>query len=165
MNPWVLNIGLALAGVVFVKREAIVDTVKNIGLAPRGIRLNNPGNIEINPANPWGGETVPSTDSRYAQFEHAVYGIRAIARTLNTYRLQYGLTTIRQVISRWAPDFENNTEAYISHVSQRSGLAENDDIRKNFAGVIAAIIHHENGQQPYTMELIQAAIDMASREL
>lgn len=165
MNFWVVNIGLALASVAVVKRDVIVETVKSIGQAPRGIRLNNPGNIEINSSNPWGGETVPSSDSRYAQFEHPVYGIRAIARTLDTYRLRYGLTTIRQVITRWAPDHENDTESYIQSASQRSGLSPNDDIRKNFPAFIAALIYHENGQQPYSLELIQAAIDMATREL
>lgn len=169
---WVL---LAGAGVVMASKPTVtVTAAKTAGkvvasgvkaalnvLEPLGIRLNNPGNIEFNAANNWLGEVRPSSNKRYTQFSHPVYGIRALARTLNTYGEKYGLRTVRQVIERWAPEEENDTEAYIADVVQRAGIGPGVDIRANFAGVVAAIIHHENGKQPYDMQLIQEAIAMA----
>lgn len=169
----------ALAGlgsVAVTKPEATVQIAATAGRAvasgvnaiytavagdPLGIRLNNPGNIEINKNNKWAGEITPSSHRRYAQFSHPLYGIRALAETLETYRLSHGKVSVRDVITRWAPPHENDTAAYIRHVCQKSGLTENQDIRANPAGVVAAIIHHENGKQPYTLQLIQSAIDMS----
>ena len=42
-----------------------------------------------------------------------------------TYYGKYGLKTIRDIVSRWAPAKENNTEAYIRHVSDYTGIAPN----------------------------------------
>ncbi len=154
---------LAVISALAMNRERIVETVKSVIQAPLGIRLNNPGNIEINTANPWMGEVRPSAHGRYTQFSHPVYGIRAMAKTLATYRAQYGLTTIREVIQRWAPKSENDTEAYIRSVSQRAGLAPDKDIRTALPAVIAAMIYHENGQQPYDMQMIESAIELANR--
>lgn len=156
-----------------VKPEATLTAAKTAGgivksgissalntLEPLGIRLNNPGNIEYSAANKWLGE-VPSSHPRYTQFSHPLYGIRALARTLMTYGDRYGLRTVRQVVGRWAPEHENDTESYIADVVQRAGIGPDVDIRSNFAGVVAAIIHHENGKQPYDQRLINEAVVMA----
>ena len=42
-----------------------------------------------------------------------------------TYYGKYGLKTIRDIVSRWAPAKENNTEAYIRHVSDYTGISPN----------------------------------------
>ena len=90
---------------------------------PRGLRNNNPLNIEkTKGGNPWQGEVVPSKDSRFAQFTSMAYGYRAAFKLLNNYQRNYGLDTIRKMISRWAPSNENHTEAYVKTVSGRSGV-------------------------------------------
>ncbi|MBO7099343.1 MAG: hypothetical protein J6W21_05715, partial [Bacteroidaceae bacterium] len=54
------------------------------------------------------------------------YGWRAAFVILcRTYYGKYGLKTIRDIVSRWAPAKENNTEAYIRHVSDYTGIAPN----------------------------------------
>ena len=40
----------------------------------------------------------------------------------NTYYNKYKLRTIRDIVSRWAPNNENNTAAYIRHVSDYTGI-------------------------------------------
>ena len=52
---------------------------------PRGIRNNNPGNIEC--GSPWQGLRPQNerTDNRFAQFADQVFGIRALACVLITY--------------------------------------------------------------------------------
>lgn len=43
----------------------------------------------------------PSRDSAFKQFESLAWGYRAIFVLLDTYRIRYGLDTIRGMISRW----------------------------------------------------------------
>lgn len=117
---------------------------------PRGLRNNNPLNIEkTKGGNPWQGEVVPSKDSRFAQFTSMAYGYRAAFKLLNNYQRNYGLDTIRKMISRWAPSNENHTEAYVKAVSGRSGVpadgritATNHDV---MVPIVAAMSFVENG--------------------
>lgn len=110
---------------------------------PRGLRNNNPLNIEkTKGGNPWQGEVVPSKDSRFAQFTSMVYGYRAAFKLLNNYQRNYGLDTIRKMISRWAPPKEkkNNTEAYIKAVADKSGTPENSRITTTNHDVMVPIV-------------------------
>lgn len=123
---------------------------------PRGIRNNNPLNIEYNAANKWDGQT--GTDGRFAKFSEPFFGIRAAARLLKNYGTKYGITTVRAIIARWAPATENNVEAYVNSVVKRSGKFPDMYLTEaDYPDVIAAMIYHENGQQPYTMALIREA--------
>lgn len=115
----------------------------------RGLRNNNPGNIRQNSDN-FLGEIKPSADPSFKQFESIEYGYRAIFVTLNTYQKKYGLSTIRAMISRWAPPKDNNdTEAYIRAVSSESGVPENSHITSTnkdvMIPIVAAMSRVENG--------------------
>ena len=115
----------------------------------RGLRNNNPGNIRQNSDN-FLGEVKPSSDPAFKQFESIEYGYRAIFVTLNTYQKKYGLSTIRAMISRWAPPKDNNdTEAYIRSVSAESGVPENSRITSTnkdvMIPIVAAMSRVENG--------------------
>lgn len=115
----------------------------------RGLRNNNPGNIRQNSDN-FLGEVKPSSDPAFKQFESIEYGYRAIFVTLNTYQKKYGLSTIRAMISRWAPPKDNNdTEAYIRAVSSESGVPENSHITSTnkdvMIPIVAAMSRVENG--------------------
>ena len=68
------------------------------------------------------GEVRPSRDSAFKQFESLAWGYRAIFVLLDTYRIRYGLDTIRGMISRWAPPSENHTETYIRAVAADTGI-------------------------------------------
>lgn len=116
----------------------------------RGLRNNNPLNIEkTKGGNPWLGEIVPSADSRFAQFRSMAYGYRAAFKLLNNYQKNYGLDTIRKMISRWAPSNENHTDAYVETVSNRSGVPANSRItttnRDVMVPIVAAMSYVENG--------------------
>src|SRR3546814_18603564 len=90
-------------------------------MIPRVIRLNNPGNIEH--GAPWEGLDPRNRDPRFCGFVSPEYGIRAIVRVLITYydkrRARDGsrIDTVREIVERWAPAGENNTEAYAKHVA------------------------------------------------
>lgn len=142
--------GLAIAGVVLMRER-------------RGIRNNNPGNIEYHPANNWNGQT--GSDGRYAIFSDPVYGIRALAKLLRNYQSRHGLTTTRQIITRWAPPNENATESYIQSVVAQTQYPADMFIDLNgsprLTALVKAIIQHENGKQPYTDAQISQGISMA----
>lgn len=135
-----------------------VNPVNNTGTAPRGIRNNNPLNIEFNPANKWQGQT--GTDGRFAIFTTPFFGIRAAGRLLRNYRNNHGLNTPRGIISRWAPAFENNVSAYLNSVTKRTGFFPDLILNQSdYPKLVEAMILHENGQQPYTMQLIAEAVN------
>lgn len=128
-------------------------TASTSGRAPRGIRNNNPGNLRRS-GDPWQGLADRQGDVEFFTFETAIYGIRALARTLISYQDKHGLRTIRQIISRWAPPNENNTNAYIRAVATEVGQDADQilDMHRfdHLLPLTKAIIRHENGQQPYT---------------
>lgn len=116
---------------------------------PRGIRNNNPGNIEIGP-NKWQGK-VPkeqNTDGRFEQFVDMTRGVRALARTLLTYEKK-GFNTVAKIIGRWAPTSENNTILYIEFVASKmrvdpQAVIDIDDY-EIASQLVKAIIQKENG--------------------
>jgi hypothetical protein len=135
---------------------------------PRGIRNNNPGNIDRTPKRTaWQGRVPDNalTDPRFEQFEHAKWGIRAICRTLITYQDKHELNSVREIIDRWAPPVENNTEAYIQAVARKIGVAPDEAISVHEYDVmrelVVAIISHENGQQPYSGADIDEGLRLA----
>lgn len=130
----------------------------------RGLFLNNPMNIRISP-EPWRGKVKPSRDDEFETFDSPENGIRAGVKIILTYRYKYGLDTIRSIINRWAPPSENNTSAYIDDVSDRVGLDANSaldlDDKELFGDLIQAIIHHEQGSQPYTDAQVNDGVERA----
>ena len=119
---------------------------------PRGIRNFNPGNIRHVKGTRWQGMSANQNDTAFVQFTGPQWGIRAIARTLITYQDKHDLRTIRQIIGRWAPPNENNTESYIRQVATRLGVSPDARIDvydyHTMRGLAEAIIRHENGSGP-----------------
>lgn len=130
---------------------------------PRGIRNNNPGNIRHGAnwqgLNPNGKEIDPY----FCVFQTPVAGIRALAKVLINYKKIYGLNTVRQIISRYAPPNENQTTAYVQSVARQLGVLPDVVIDIEERGVLTvfvkAVIRMENGIQPYSDETIQKGID------
>lgn len=126
--------------------EAVLNAV-----LPRGIRNNNPGNIEYisDPARAWRGQVA--TDGRFGVYDTIANGVRALGKQLLKYD-ERGLSTVREIISTWAPGHENDTAAYVSAVAREIGVSPNErlDVRAALPRLAGAIIRHENGQQPFT---------------
>ncbi len=127
----------------------------------RGLRNNNPGNIRQ--GDNWEGLTDPQTDPTYCTFISMEYGVRALAKTLGTYHNRYGLHTVRQIITRWAPPNENDTAAYIAHVCEVLSVGPDDTIDwdNQLSALIRAITLHENSYDPITTPQMVAGIQMA----
>jgi hypothetical protein len=114
---------------------------------PRGLRNNNPGNIRKN-SDVFQGEKT-SSDKEFKQFKSMAYGYRAIFKILYNYYRNYKLDTIRKMIGRWAPENENDTDAYVKAVSDYAGIPADDPInvndREQMIRIVAAMSRIENG--------------------
>lgn len=82
-----------------------------------GVELNNPLNIRYNSANNWRGQE--GAERGFCKFKSVAYGIRAAYILLTNY-IKFGCNTLEDIISRWAPPSENDTENYISFVEEET---------------------------------------------
>lgn len=133
------------------------------GNPPRGIRNANPGNIRRTGTD-WQGMAEDQNDPAFIEFQNPIWGIRALARTLETYQSKHGLKSVEGIIGRWAPPEENDTRAYIRAVADRLGVAPGEPqpwTPSQTRELIAAIIHHENGIQPYRDSAIEKGMQRA----
>lgn len=125
----------------------------------RGIRNNNPGNIEF------AGQDGATSDGRFAQFRTPFEGLRALSRQLLRYydgkTTGKQLRTVSDIVSTWAPKNENDTLAYIAHISQMLGVSPDAEINLRDPNVMTTmmngIIQKENGRNPYGDEMVRAA--------
>ena len=150
-----------LSDTVAGSRRAVSDG--GSGDSARGIRNNNPGNLEFSKTNPWAGQT--GDDGRFAKFETPEHGIRALGRNLLSYQRQ-GIDTVNDIINRWAPPSDNNnTDAYIAAVCAQLGVAPEQQLDASnpdtLKALCAAIIHHENGSQPYSDQQLATGVSAA----
>lgn len=112
--------------------------------APRGIRNNNPGNIE---GLHFGATGLDS--GGFAQYATLSDGLHAEDRQLQIYG-QRGIDTIAAIAAKWAPAAAgNNVQAYIAALKKSTGFDANTPLNLNDpavrAKIAAAINQHENG--------------------
>ena len=119
---------------------------------PRGIRNNNPGNIRNSEANEWLGEVASKEkqDEDFEEFQDMAHGVRAMMCLLTNYQRKYNLNTIRELIGRWAPRNENDTNLYVRLVCDEMGVPATMGIDLSDKGTICALvdamIYVENGK-------------------
>lgn len=114
----------------------------------RGMRNRNPGNIEKSAAK-WQGE-IDGDDDRFCTFESMAYGCRALIKTLMTYHEKHGLSTVEEIVGRWAPASENDTRSYVLSVASAISRAPDEAIPfgadpSYYLAVAKAIARHECG--------------------
>lgn len=133
----------------------------------RGIRNNNPGNIDFNPANKWQGQlnVDKRIEPRFCRFDTPENGIRALGKLLQTYQSKYGLSTVEGIIGRWAPSVENNTGAYVRAVQETIGSIPSATITlkdpRTLMLMIKAIIRHENSNYEYPDSVLAEGVRRA----
>lgn len=146
---------------------AIAGASDAIGGAVRGIRNNNPGNIRRG-ADQWEGMSASQTDGAFVQFDSMAYGIRALAVILRNYQARYNVSTVRQIVNRWAPSSENDTGAYIDAVSMYADVGPADYLNLSDGPtlflIVRAIIRQEIGAIPAALvsdTYVNAGISLA----
>lgn len=130
---------------------------------PRGVRLNNPGNIRHDGRTVWVGQSPTQADPDFVTFLSATYGIRAMAKILHSYKLD-GVATIAAAINRWAPaSDDNDTTAYWQDVCARCEIEPTApvDLDEIAPQLITAIIAHECANYAYPEQTILDGIALA----
>lgn len=125
---------------------------------PRGLRNNNPGNIRVN-TDHFQGEIKPSEDKAFKQFKTMSYGYRAMLKMLQNYKQNRGCNNLRKMISRWAPENENNTNAYILYVAEFAGISPDEEVntsdRELMCKIAAGMSRIENGREAKMSEIME----------
>ena len=131
----------------------------------RSARNNNPGNIESN-STAWVGKT--GDDGRFVTYATPEHGVRAMGKTLETYQDKHGLTSVNQMIARWAPPNENNTTNYANFVATEMGISPDAEIDLSAnpelaQKMVGAMIKMEGGLEAYNYfkPAIKGGLDMA----
>lgn len=116
--------------------------------APRGLRNNNPGNLEKTNGK-WGAE-VDGKDSRFATYATPEAGLNALSNLLIN---KYNGLSLEKIISKYAPSHENDTNSYIKNLASSAGIDSKTPLNLNDPNiripVMKGIIKIENGFQPY----------------
>lgn len=137
----------------------------------RAQRNSNPGNVEA--GQEWQGlmpraQMTPdqAAEARFAVFESPKWGFRALGIILLNYVRLHGLTTIRQIIGRWAPSIENDTGSYVTAVARGVGVGPDTplDFTKPdlLAALAKAIAIHEAGSWLFNDDDLESGIHMAA---
>ncbi|HBN7019217.1 TPA: hypothetical protein PJF92_000095 [Escherichia coli] len=123
----------------------------------RGFRNHNPGNLR----------SAPNTTGKsggFSTFQNDDDGLSAMARQLMLFG-DRGNNTINGFIHTYAPRNENDTRAYINSVSGNTGIQAQERVNlhdpETLKAIMAAMIKHENGVQPYSEEQLTKAIQSA----
>jgi hypothetical protein len=94
---------------------------------PRGIRNNNPLNIEAGNFTQ-GQPGFAGSDGRFAKFSSMDQGTAAADALLQSYAKR-GLNTVNGIVNRWAPPSDNNpTPIYAATVAKDLGVGPGDRI-------------------------------------
>lgn len=122
-----------------------------------GFRNHNPGNLRD-------ASNATGRNKGFSTFSSDEDGLAAMARQLMLYG-DRGNNTPGGILHTYAPRTENKTQQYINDVSARTGYdsrqrldLHNPEVLKN---LMAAMIQHEQGSQPYTEEQLKNAIQSA----
>lgn len=96
----------------------------------RGMMLNNPFNIEKTDIH-WLGKCYLSADPTFEQFDTMEHGLRAGFKDLLAAFNEHKRTTIKTIVTAYAPPEENDTDAYCAAVCKYTGYGENDQVNLN----------------------------------
>ncbi|WP_129551810.1 hypothetical protein [Komagataeibacter xylinus] len=130
---------------------------------PRGIRNNNPGNLQYE--GQAGAHMETGTNRpRYAAFPTMDAGIQALQKQLVLYNNR-GLNSVASILPKYAPATENDTDGYIASLSRQMHVAPNTPLDLTNPAVqrqmIYGISNVENGHDSVSLDQIDRAIGRA----
>jgi len=125
---------------------------------PRSIRNNNPGNLRT---AKWilDNFKISIDDDGFVIFENPLDGLTALLRLLDSN--VYKDLTIEEVINKYAPPFENDTNNYVNYIcNPNRSTIRKDFILKNLSALqilelLKNIIIFEGGSPNLTYEPIK----------
>lgn len=132
--------------------------------APRGIRNNNPGNL--NYVGQSGATMEGGEGGRFAVFESMQHGVAALYKQLQLY-FKRGINTLSSIVKTYAPASDNNNvDAYISALTKATGKGANEVLDSGDTATIArlmkGIVDHENGKGYISSSDIMGGIQLGA---
>jgi len=143
------------------KKPTVKEQVKNLSTPLKDIKktktkiYNNPGNIESGQGYAGQtGETYANDRERpFAVFDSPEMGIRALAKDLTT-KIKRHKGDITKIITEYAPNNENDTQAYIDFV--KNNLGGKDIVtEKDISQLTKAVILKENKKEVALKYLVE----------
>lgn len=133
--------------------------------APRGIRNNNPGNL--NYAKQSGATKESGPNGRFAVFNSMTEGVSALYKQIQLY-FQRGTDTISEIVNKYAPASDNNNVmAYINSLVKATGKGAHESLASSdmstIFSLLKGIISHENGKGYVSDDEIMRGIQVGSR--
>ena len=111
------------------------------------IGKNNPFNLRYSSGNRWIGQI--GCTRGFADFSTLEYGIRAACILIMVSYRKKNVVTIQEIIERFAPSMENDTEAYVRFVCNKLGCFPFDIPRKiDFPRLLKAMSQFEGCEVP-----------------
>ncbi|HHH4158356.1 TPA: hypothetical protein ACPZHF_003343 [Enterobacter cloacae subsp. cloacae] len=134
------------------------------GTVPRGVRNNNPGNLNF--AGQAGATKESGDGGRFAVFESMQHGIAALYKQLQLY-FKRGINTLTSIVNTYAPDSDNNNvSAYISALTKATGKGADEVLDSGDTATIArlmkGIVDHENGKGYISSSDIMGGIQLGA---
>lgn len=144
--------------------KSVDDTYDAYGTMPRGIRNNNPGNL--NYAGQAGATLEGGEGGRFAVFESMQHGVAALYKQLQLY-FKRGINTLSSIVKTYAPASDNNNvDAYISALTKATGKGANEVLDSGDTATIArlmkGIVDHENGKGYISSSDIMGGIQLGA---
>lgn len=122
------------------------------------IGRNNPFNIRNSKRNKWNGQF--GSTKGFCNFVHMDLGIRAAIKIVMINYRRFGVKTIHDIITWFAPPFENDTDAYIKFVVRNTKIEpmRKLDSQDQYARVLVAMSQFEGN--PVTFDQILHVMNM-----
>lgn len=135
------------------------------GTQPRGIRNNNPGNLNF--AGQAGATKEGGENGRFAVFGSMQEGVAALYRQIQLY-FKRGMNTLSSIVKTYAPAGDNNNvSAYVSALSKATGKGADEPLDPNDMNTISrmmkGIVDHENGAGYISSSDIMGGIQLGSK--
>lgn len=132
--------------------------------APRGIRNNNPGNLNF--VGQEGATREGGEGGRFAVFESMQHGVAALYKQLQLY-FKRGINTLSSIVKTYAPASDNNNvDAYISALTKATGKGANEVLNSGdtatMARLMKGIVDHENGKGYISSSDIMGGIQLGA---
>ena len=112
----------------------------------RGLRNCNPLNIRRVAGTKWKGQSALQTDASFVCFNAMEWGIRAAFCILRTYARRYQCLSPADIVGRWAPPHQNDTDAYIRNVCTWTGFGGRQHLTEaDWPRLVQAMARQESG--------------------
>ncbi|ENF7816143.1 hypothetical protein ABR157_001906 [Enterobacter soli] len=144
--------------------KPVDNTYDAYGTMPRGIRNNNPGNL--NYVGQEGASREGGEGGRFAVFESMQHGVAALYKQLQLY-FKRGINTLSSIVKTYAPASDNNNvDAYISALTRATGKGANEVLDSGdtatMARLMKGIVDHENGKGYISSSDIMGGIQLGA---